>query len=117
MWFIFQDLSIRTEGVFRLKFTFFDLMCHRPPIAPASGEPLANYSPLLASIYSQPFQVWSAKKFPGVRATTNLSQTFADQGIKIPVRKNEGKADGEKKRKRGNRDDDESGEDFDEEDE
>jgi hypothetical protein len=112
LWFIFQDLSIRTEGMFRLKFTFFDLMCHRPPLAPASGDALVEFSPLLASIYSRPFQVWSAKKFPGVRATTTLSQTFADQGIKIPVRKNEGKGD-EKKRKRGNRDGDDSGDDFD----
>lgn len=112
LWFIFQDLSIRTEGMFRLKFTFFDLMCHRPPLAPASGDALVEFSPLLASIYSRPFQVWSAKKFPGVRATTLLSQTFADQGIKIPVRKNEGKGE-EKKRKRGNRDGDDSGDDFD----
>jgi hypothetical protein len=114
LWFIFQDLSIRTEGRFRLKFTFFDLMCHRQPLAPASGEPLVDFSPLLASIYSAPFQVWSAKKFPGVRATTALSQCFADQGIKIPVRKNEGKGD-ERKRKRG-RDGDDSGGDDDDDD-
>lgn len=116
LWFIFQDLSIRTEGIFRLKFTYFDLMCQRSPLAPATGEPLVEYSPLLASVYSQPFQVWSAKKFPGVRATTDLSQTFADQGIKIPVRKNEGKGDGDKKRKRGNKGGDDSGEDFDDDD-
>jgi len=100
LWFIFQDLSIRTEGVFRLKFTFFDLMCQLQPMGPSSGERLAEFAPMLASIYSKPFQVWSAKKFPGVRPTTELSQTFADQGIKIPVRKNEGKGD-DKKRKRG----------------
>ena len=48
--------------------------------------------PVLASVYSEPFQVFSAKKFPGVIESTPLSKAFASQGIKIPIRK-EGKAD------------------------
>ena len=111
LWFVFQDLSIRTEGMFRLKFTFFDLMCNREPLAPPSGDSLADYSPLLASAYSAPFQVWSAKKFPGVRQTTDLSQCFADQGIKIPVRKAEGKGE-EKKRKHREGNSDDEGEEY-----
>lgn len=44
-------------------------------------------APVLASVFSQPFQVFSAKKFPGVIESTPLSKTFAGQGIKIPIRK------------------------------
>lgn len=44
-------------------------------------------SPLLATVYSDSFQVYSAKKFPGVIESTPLSKCFASQGIKIPIRK------------------------------
>lgn len=44
-------------------------------------------APVLASCFSQVFQVYSAKKFPGVIESTNLSKCFATQGIKIPIRK------------------------------
>jgi hypothetical protein len=50
-------------------------------------------APVLASIYSQPFQVFSAKKFPGVIESTALSKCFASQGIKIPIRKDGPKQD------------------------
>jgi len=51
-------------------------------------------APVLASVFSQPFQVYSAKRFPGVIESTELSKTFAGQGIKIPIRKDGGKNDG-----------------------
>ena len=44
-------------------------------------------SPVLANCFSDQFQVYSAKKFPGVIESTPLSKTFASQGIKIPIRK------------------------------
>ena len=44
-------------------------------------------APVLAWTFSKPFQVYSAKKFPGVIESTHLSKKFADQGIKIPIRK------------------------------
>lgn len=44
-------------------------------------------APILASIYSAPFHVFSAKKFPGVIESTPLSKCFAMQGVKIPIRK------------------------------
>lgn len=53
-----------------------------------SGPTLnTNSAPVLASCYSDVFQVFSAKKFPGVIESTNLSKCFATQGIKIPIRK------------------------------
>ncbi|KAJ9628103.1 hypothetical protein H2204_009505 [Knufia peltigerae] len=116
IWFVLQDLSVRTEGWFRLKVNLFNLA--QPPFmeeessntnngntngsnnkdeqTPANNE-LLKEAPLLASAFSKPFKVFSAKKFPGVIESTNLSRTFAKQGIKIPIRKDHGG----KKRKAG----------------
>lgn len=56
--------------------------------SPTDGTSLNNGSaPVLASCFSHKFQVYSAKKFPGVIESTELSRCFATQGIKIPVRK------------------------------
>jgi hypothetical protein len=44
-------------------------------------------APVLATCFSDVFQVYSAKKFPGVIESTQLSKAFARQGIKIPIRK------------------------------
>lgn len=81
-WFVLQDLSVRTEGSFRLKMSFVDV-----------GSGLGNHTlntgraPVLSTCFSEPFQVYSAKKFPGVIESTPLSKAFASQGIKIPIRK------------------------------
>ncbi|OLL23712.1 hypothetical protein NEOLI_002961 [Neolecta irregularis DAH-3] len=86
IWFIFQDLSVRTEGKFTLKFSFYSL---------GVGQRLnTGKSPVLAEVFSQPFTVYSAKRFPGMIESTPLSKCFAAQGIKIPIRK-----DGAKYRK------------------
>ncbi|KAJ4983843.1 developmental regulator VelB [Stagonosporopsis vannaccii] len=83
-WFVLQDLSVRTEGTFRLKFMIFNV---------GSGENANSIlahgekTPMLASCFSDPFTVYSAKKFPGVIESTTLSKCFAQQGIKIPIRK------------------------------
>ncbi|KKA31188.1 hypothetical protein TD95_005391 [Thielaviopsis punctulata] len=89
VWFILHDLSVRTEGNFRLKFTVVNI----------AGEANATNMtvnqgavPVLASCFSDAFTVFSAKKFPGVCESTALSKCFATQGIKIPIRK-EGGAD------------------------
>ncbi|KAF2725616.1 hypothetical protein K431DRAFT_190182, partial [Polychaeton citri CBS 116435] len=84
-WFVLQDLSVRTEGWFRLKMNFIDV-----------GAGMANQlnkgkAPVLATTFSDKFQVFSAKKFPGVIESTPLSKEFAQQGIKIPIRKDNSK--------------------------
>ncbi|KAI5801672.1 velvet factor-domain-containing protein [Peziza echinospora] len=79
VWFILQDLSVRTEGSFRLKMNFVNV---------GDGSILNTGSaPVLASAFSEVFQVYSAKKFPGVIESTPLSKCFATQGIKIPIRR------------------------------
>lgn len=81
-WFVLQDLSVRTEGWFRLKMNFINVA------APDGGEGLnKGRAPVLAWTFSEKFQVYSAKKFPGVIESTVLSKCFAQQGIKIPIRK------------------------------
>jgi hypothetical protein len=100
-WFVLQDLSVRTEGTFRL--VQHRLVTHRTnrtnetrlklsmcDVGNGTG-PNATVSdgkcPVLATIFSDPFTVYSAKKFPGVIESTDLSKCFAQQGIKIPIRK------------------------------
>ncbi|PVI01330.1 hypothetical protein DM02DRAFT_467330, partial [Periconia macrospinosa] len=81
-WFVLQDLSVRTEGVFRLKMNFVDVGSGQNNNTLNTGR-----APVLATCFSEPFQVYSAKKFPGVIESTPLSKVFASQGIKIPIRK------------------------------
>ena len=66
-----------------------------PPTSPTSAsgataptiELNRGSAPVLAQVFSDDFQVFSAKKFPGVVDSTPLSKAFAKQGIKIPIRK------------------------------
>lgn len=69
----------------------------------ANGGLNTGHCPVLASVFSEPFTVWSAKKFPGVKESTALSKCFATQGVKIPIRKDGAKAGG---RGGGDEDDD-----------
>lgn len=81
-WFVLSDLSVRTEGTFRLKLNFVDV-----GTGSTTSQLNTGRAPVLATCFSEPFQVYSAKKFPGVIESTPLSKTFAQQGIKIPIRK------------------------------
>ncbi|KAG0358067.1 hypothetical protein BG005_002768 [Podila minutissima] len=76
IYFIFPDISVRAEGTFTLKFSFTQL--------PFQTNPTFD---VLATAFSDPFVSYSAKKFPGMTKSTNLSKCFASQGIKIPIRK------------------------------
>ncbi|KAI9500946.1 hypothetical protein GGI25_005395 [Coemansia spiralis] len=77
IFFIFHDLSVRTEGRFRLKFQF--------TVIPSEEDPRAIVE---AETWSNVFEVYSAKTFPGMTDSTELSKAFATQGIKITIRKN-----------------------------
>jgi hypothetical protein len=103
LYFIFQDLSVRTEGWFRLKCELFalgslDLDKRQSEVDMSNG--LLLEAPCLAVNFSWPFKVFSAKKFPGVVETTFVSQNFANQGIKIPIRKPDNKKEKERGTKR-----------------
>lgn len=113
LYFIFQDMSVRTEGWFRLRCNLFALgnlgFEGEEPVDPLVGDRLFNEAPCLAATFSKPFKVFSAKKFPGVVETTLWSEKFAGQGIKIPIRKGDSKGKG-KKRARGDDSEDEDDE-------
>ncbi|KAG2200189.1 hypothetical protein INT47_009827, partial [Mucor saturninus] len=78
IFFIFQDLSVRIEGTFCLKFMFMNL---------SAGDPLTMSTQVSDDVMSNPFTVYSAKNFPGMTDSTSISQCFAQQGIKISIRK------------------------------
>ncbi|PBP24999.1 hypothetical protein BUE80_DR004192 [Diplocarpon rosae] len=98
IWFVLQDLSVRTEGSFRLRFSFVNVGVPSSPGSHGSAQKVnTGKTPVLASCFSDVFQVHSAKKFPGVVESTPLSKCFAIQGIKIPIRK-EGPGKGDRDR-------------------
>ncbi|ORX97199.1 hypothetical protein K493DRAFT_314173 [Basidiobolus meristosporus CBS 931.73] len=77
IFFIFPDLSVRTEGRFTLRFSFIDL----------SQNSSNSSSLVLARIFSSPFTVYSAKNFPGGCEPTKLTKQFIKQGIRVPTRR------------------------------
>ncbi|KAL4249637.1 Velvet domain-containing protein [Abortiporus biennis] len=103
IFFLFQDLSIRTEGSFRLRLR---LMNVGAPPAPESGATRVHtdVTPVLAQTFTQPFIVYSAKRFPGVPDTTALSIALGNQGQKLPLRNRNGSSKQGRKRQRSGSD-------------
>ncbi|KAI9183670.1 hypothetical protein H9P43_004588 [Blastocladiella emersonii ATCC 22665] len=71
--FVFPDISVRTEGTYRLRFTLLEL---------ANGR-----TRRIASLVSSPFVIYAPKKFPGLDESTPLSKLFAAQGLKVRTRR------------------------------
>ncbi|WVQ94509.1 hypothetical protein IAU59_001588 [Kwoniella sp. CBS 9459] len=81
LYFFTADLGIRTEGTFVLKMVMMDVSSMM-----AASVFVGAKAPVLAQCYSEPFTVYSAKRFPGVIPTTNMTKVFASQGVKLSVR-------------------------------
>ncbi|SJX64446.1 uncharacterized protein SRS1_15088 [Sporisorium reilianum f. sp. reilianum] len=77
--FVFTDLSIRQEGRFRLAFKLLAL--GPPSLAHASAG-----GHVLAEALTQPFTIYSPRRFPGMTESTELAKCLARQGIQVPVR-------------------------------
>ncbi|CAG8491738.1 7741_t:CDS:2 [Ambispora leptoticha] len=77
-YFCFPDLSIRTEGTYTLKFSLLKLGI--------DDRLITTKSNVISTAFSDQFTVFSAKKFPGMTESTELSKAFAKQGLKIPIR-------------------------------
>ncbi|ATY61132.1 VosA [Cordyceps militaris CM01] len=77
--FCFSDLSCRTPGAFRLKFTLI-------MIDPARAAVLRHF-PILTEIKTDIFQVFSAKEFPGMVASSSLAKKLKEQGCIISIKK------------------------------
>ncbi|KAJ9151298.1 Developmental regulator [Pleurostoma richardsiae] len=71
--FVFGDLSVRTEGTWRLKFSLYKM---------ADRECMH-----IKSIISEPFVCHTAKTFPGMAESTFLTRSFSDQGVRLRLRK------------------------------
>ncbi|KAF8843097.1 hypothetical protein BDN67DRAFT_1030044 [Paxillus ammoniavirescens] len=84
IFFLFQDLSVRTEGTFRLRLRLMNIGDSPAPEAGALRVH-TQVSPVLAQTFTHPFVVFSAKRFPGVPDTTALSIAFGNQGQKLPL--------------------------------
>ena len=102
-YFIFPDLSVRHEGKFRLSFNLYEELkeskdedvesAHsspetkdiKPPRNP--GIPPKNHVFWRLEVKSVPFSVFSAKKFPGLAESTNLSRVVAEQGCRVRIRR------------------------------
>ncbi|KAL8820974.1 MAG: hypothetical protein Q9191_007408 [Dirinaria sp. TL-2023a] len=88
--FIFPDLSCRQVGCYRLR---FHIMKMGPGMLNVGGS-----TPIVRTVESNNFEVYSAKDFPGMRASTALTKDLKRQGASVSVKKgNEGLA------RRGNR--------------
>ncbi|KAJ1799553.1 hypothetical protein LPJ59_001745 [Coemansia sp. RSA 2399] len=78
-YFVFPNLSIRLEGRYRLRFALIKL-----PNMHDEQQPM--FPNCITSIFSEPFDVYSIKTFPGMIESTPLSRALAQQGLKIPIR-------------------------------
>ncbi|KAH8924010.1 hypothetical protein BT69DRAFT_1296724 [Atractiella rhizophila] len=83
IWFIFHDLSVRTEGTYRLRLMLFNI-----GVQGENGWTTSNgMTRAVCTCHTQPFTVYTAKKFPGMVDPTPLSKHFAKQGVRIPTRR------------------------------
>jgi len=103
-YFVFPDLSVRNEGWYRLNFSLLEGVKDArdaepgrpfpptmPPPPPSDGQPRPplDYENMAVrlDVRSQPFQVFSAKKFPGLAESTDLSRMVAEQGCRVRIRR------------------------------
>ncbi|PSR75852.1 velvet factor-domain-containing protein, partial [Coniella lustricola] len=75
MMFCLNDISIKKEGTYRLKFSLFKLNT-------STGE-----AENLASISSQPFTTFSGRHFPGMSESTSMTRLLVDAGVRLRLRK------------------------------
>ncbi|KAG0213317.1 hypothetical protein BGX33_002976 [Mortierella sp. NVP41] len=78
IWFAFNMLSIRTEGVFKLRFTLCDVM-----------QMNGLSTKVLHQVFSNPIYVQTPKKFLGACDNNDLANHLNKYSIRIPSRKDE----------------------------
>ncbi|KAK9767889.1 hypothetical protein K7432_001913 [Basidiobolus ranarum] len=71
--FVFPDISVRLEGRFRLRFSLYEI-----------NSTNVEY---ITTELSDLFTVYAPKQFPGMSESTLLSRYFAEQGVRIRIRK------------------------------
>ncbi|KGO75649.1 Velvet factor [Penicillium italicum] len=86
--FIFADLSIRSAGLYRLKFRLMNW---------GSVEDTGQSMPILAEVWSDPFRVYPARRFPGMRDSSILANSLKELGFADLKNRGFGKGKGRKK--------------------
>lgn len=86
--FIFADLSIRSAGWYRLQFRLMNW---------GSVEDTGQSMPILAEAWSDPFRVYAAKDFPGMRDSSILAEGLKELGFVELKTKGKGKGKGRKR--------------------
>jgi len=101
-YFIFPDLSVRHEGKYRLSFHLYeelkdpkDADVDPPEGSPNTRDKLLQSNPMAPrahvhyrlEVKSAAFDVYSAKKFPGLSESTQLSRMVAEQGCRVRIRR------------------------------
>ncbi|OLN83083.1 hypothetical protein CCHL11_09643 [Colletotrichum chlorophyti] len=93
--FCFPDMSVRTPGNYRLKFSLVVVhLEHKAPTAP-----------IKCTITSDVFTVYNAKDFPGMQASTPLTKRLKEQGCLISIKKGNDKSGGKSSRRQDESDD------------
>lgn len=78
--FVFPDLSCRSPGRYRIRFKLLRV----DPLNCLPGTPFAGN---VASAISDVFSVYTAKDFPGMRASSSLLKALRRQGLNVGVKK------------------------------
>ncbi|KDB20707.1 hypothetical protein H109_07341 [Trichophyton interdigitale MR816] len=103
-YFIFPDLSVRHEGLYRLNFSLYEEPKDNKDEDKVSPSPVGTVSttgmtmPIksrqpMKNMYFRlevktiAFTVFSAKKFPGLSESTTLSRIVAEQGCRVRIRR------------------------------
>lgn len=86
--FIFADLSIRSAGLYRLQFRLMNW---------GSVEDTGQSMPILAEAWSDPFRVYPAKDFPGMRDSSLLAEGLKELGFVELKTRGHGKGKGKKR--------------------
>ncbi|OAV97610.1 hypothetical protein PTTG_01921 [Puccinia triticina 1-1 BBBD Race 1] len=71
-YFVFHDVGVRVEGAYRFKFSVYEIVDRKVY--------------LCKSTMSEKFRVYPAKSFPGMDTSTDISNLFASQGMRMRVR-------------------------------
>lgn len=77
--FVFPDLSCRSPGRYRFLFRLI--------IVDHLHLMMGGTTRIQSQIFSEPFEVYSAKEFPGMRASSALLKTLRKQGLNVAVKK------------------------------
>lgn len=98
-YFIFSDLSVRHEGKYYLTFALMEevkedrdkdpdeTMSGTDEITGPDARSNDRHFCFRTQVQTDPFDVYSAKKFPGLMESTALSRTVAEQGCRVRIRR------------------------------